>query len=55
MMKSLRALLTVAFRFLRGHRGGATGFTTAAVVMMLLGAAPSSATTYGSSASAICS
>ena len=37
MTKSLRALLTVAVRFLRGHRGGATGFAAAAVVMMLLG------------------
>ena len=37
MLKSLRALLTVAFHFLRGHRGGATGFAAAAVVMMLLG------------------
>ena len=36
-MKFPRALLTVAFRFLRGHRGGATGFAAAAVVMMLLG------------------
>ncbi len=36
-MKSLRALPTVAFHFLRGHRGGATGFAAAAVVMMLLG------------------
>lgn len=39
MLKSLRALLTVAVRFLREHRGGATGFAAAAVVMMMLGGA----------------
>ena len=39
MMKFLRALLTAACRFLRGHRGGATGFAAAAVVMMMLGGA----------------
>ena len=37
MAKSLRTVLAVAFRFLRGRRGGATGFAAAAVVMMLLG------------------
>ena len=37
MVKFLRTVLAVAFRFLRGHRGGATGFAAAAVVMMLLG------------------
>ena len=37
MAKSLRSVLAVVFRFLRGRRGGATGFAAAAVVMMLLG------------------
>ena len=37
MAKSLRTVLAIASRFLRGHRGGATGFAAAAVVMMLLG------------------
>ena len=37
MAKFLRTALAVVFRFLRGRRGGATGFAAAAVVMMLLG------------------
>ena len=37
MAKYLRSVFAVSFRFLRGRRGGATGFAAAAVVMMLLG------------------